>query len=497
MVAAPPQPYLDMQLFQEGPMTSRLRLLSVLALLSVTTCVRNPATGKRMLSLVSQNDEIALGKQSAEEVRGSIGLIQEPKVQDYVARVGLPMAKASERPELPWSVQAVDDPVVNAFALPGGPVFVTRGLLTTLNSEAELASVLGHEIAHITARHSVEQISQAQLAQAGLLLGSALSEDFARFGGLAAAGLQLLFLKYGRDDERQADELGFKYMLKAGYDVRAAATVFATLDRVGKAAGGQSLPSWLSTHPDPGDRVKAAEARAAQAHVDFQQLKEGREEYLALLQGMAYGDDPRQGFFRGNVFMHPDLRVQLTFPQGWKTANQPQQVAGVSPQEDAIVGLVPAGNIAPQEALKRFLSQEGIQPGSTAPTGFPPGATFFQAQTEQGVVTGVTAFVSRGGTTLQLLGYTSAQRLPAYEDAFRATFASFGELTDASALAVQPARIELAKVEAPMTLQQFNERHPSTISVEELSIINGVQPGDTLPAGRTVKRVTGGVKSTP
>ncbi len=478
-------------------MTSRLRLLPLLALLSVTTCVRNPATGKRMLSLVSQNDEIALGKQSAEEVRGSIGLIQEPKVQDYVARVGLPMAKASERPELPWTVQAVDDPVVNAFALPGGPVFVTRGLLTALNSEAELASVLGHEVAHITARHSVEQLSQAQLAQAGLLLGSVLSEDVARFGGLAAAGLQLLFLKYGRDDERQADELGFKYMLNAGYDVRAAANVFATLDRVGKAAGGQSLPAWLSTHPDPGDRVKAAQERAAKANVDFNTLKDGREEYLALLQGMAYGDDPRQGFFRGNVFMHPGLRFQLTFPQGWKTANQPQQVAGVSPQEDAIVGLVPTGNIAPQEAMQRFMAQEGIQPASAAPAGFPPGAAFFQAQTQQGVIAGVTAFVTQGGTTLQLLGYTGAQQLPAYEDAFRATFASFGELTDASALAVQPARIELAKVASPMTLQEFNAQNPSTISVEELAIINGVQPGDTLPAGRTVKRVTGGVKSTP
>lgn len=478
-------------------MTSRLRLLPLLALLSLTTCVRNPATGKRMLSLVSQNDEIALGKQSAEEVRGAIGLIQEPQVQEYVARVGLPMAKASERPELPWTVQAVDDPVVNAFALPGGPVFVTRGLLTALNSEAELASVLGHEIAHITARHSVEQLSQAQLAQAGLLLGSVLSEDVARFGGLAAAGLQLLFLKYGRDDERQADELGFKYMLNGGYDVRQAANVFATLDRVGKAAGGQSLPTWLSSHPDPGDRVKTAQERAAKVNVDVNQLKDGREEYLAMLQGMAYGNDPRQGFFRGNVFMHPGLRFQLTFPQGWKTANQPQQVAGLSPQEDAIVGLVPTGNIAPREAMQRFLAQEGIQPVSAAPTGFPQGTAFFQAQTEQGVIAGVTAFVSQGGTTLQLLGYTGAQQLPAYEDAFRATFSSFSELTDASALAVQPAKIELAKVASPMTLQQFNEQHPSTIPVEELAIINGVQPGDTLPAGRTVKRVTGGVRTTP
>ncbi|MFP2932364.1 M48 family metalloprotease [Pyxidicoccus sp. 3LG] len=479
-------------------MAQRLRVLSLsLLLLSLTTCVRNPATGKRMLSLVSQDEEISLGKQGAQDVRQSIGLLDDAKVQDYVAAVGLPMAKRSERPELPWTVQAVDDPVVNAFALPGGPVFVTRGLLTHLNSEAELASVLGHEIGHITARHSVEQLSQAQLAQVGLVVGSVLSEDIAKYGGLAAAGLQLLFLKYGRDDERQSDELGFRYMLESGYDVRDAANVFETLGRVGETAGGSALPAWLSTHPDPGERVQTARQRAEQANVDFSRLKQGRDEYLAMLQGMAYGPDPRQGFFRGNVFLHPGLRFQLTFPQGWKTANQTQAVLAVSPREDAILGLAPAGNVAPQDALRKFLTQQGIQPLDVAPTGYPPGTAYFQAQTEQGVVRGVTTFLSHAGTTLQLLGYTPAEALPTYDDAFRATFSSFGELTDPAALAVQPARLELVKLDAPMTVQQLQERYPSTIPVEELALINGVRPGDTLPAGRTVKRVTGGVKPSP
>jgi predicted Zn-dependent protease len=473
-------------------MPARLRMVSLL-LLALTACVRNPATGKRMLSLVSQDEEISLGKQGALEVKQSIGLLDAPKVQEYVAAVGLPMARRSERPELPWTVQAVDDPVVNAFALPGGPVFVTRGLLTHLNSEAELASVLGHEIGHITARHSVEQLSQAQLAQVGLVVGSVLSEDFAKYGGLAAAGLQLLFLKYGRDDERQSDELGFRYMLEAGYDVREAANVFVTLGRVGESAGG-SLPSWLSTHPDPGERVKTAQARAAQAHVDVTRLKQGREEYLAMLQGMAYGEDPRQGFFQGSRFLHPGLRFQLTFPQGWKTANQTQAVLAVSPKEDALLGLAPAGTASPQEALKAFVTQQGIQVADTPATGYPAGSVYFQAQTEQGAIRGVTTFFTHAGATFQLLGYTAAAQLPAYDDAFRATFTSFGELTDAAALAVQPARIELVKLEAPMTVREFHQKHPSTIPVEEVALINGVQPGDTLPAGHTVKRVTGGVQ---
>ncbi|WP_164015538.1 M48 family metalloprotease [Pyxidicoccus trucidator] len=475
-------------------MAPRLRVLLPLLLLAMSACVRNPATGKRMLSLVSQNDEISLGKQGAQDVRQSIGLVDDAKVQQYVSAVGLPMAKRSERPELPWSVQAVEDPVVNAFALPGGPVFVTRGLLTHLNSEAELASVLGHEIGHITARHSVEQLSKAQLAQVGLVVGSVLSEDVAKFGGLATVGLQLLFLKHGRDDERQADELGFRYMLEAGYDVREAADVFVTLGRVGESSGGGSLPSWLATHPNPEDRVETARARAAKANVDFSRLKQGREEYLAMLQGMAYGEDPRQGFFQGSRFLHPGLRFQLTFPQGWKTANQTQAVLAVSPKEDAILGLAPAGDIAPEEALRTFLSQQGIQPLSAAAEGYPRGSAYFQAQTEQGVIRGVTTFFRHAGATLQLLGYTVAEQLPAYDDAFRATFTSFGELTDPAALNMQPARIELVKLDAPMTVREFHQRYPSTIPLEEVALINGVQPGDSLPAGHTVKRVTGGVK---
>ncbi|NMO13429.1 M48 family metalloprotease [Pyxidicoccus fallax] len=478
-------------------MAPGLRVLLPLLLVAMTACVRNPATGKRMLALVSNDEEIALGKQGALDVRQSIGLLDDKKVQDYVAAVGLPMARRSERPDLPWTVQAVDDPVVNAFALPGGPVFVTRGLLTHLNSEAELASVLGHEIGHITARHSVEQLSQAQLAQLGLVVGSVISEDIAKYGGLAAAGLQLLFLKYGRDDERQADELGFRYMLGSGYDVREAADVFSTLGRVSESAGAGGLPSWLSTHPDPGERVEAARARAAKAHVDVSRLKEGREEYLAMLQGMAYGEDPRQGFFRGNVFLHPGLRFQLTFPQGWKTANQTQAVLAGSPKEDAIIGLAPAGNVAPEAALRQFLSQQGIQPINAAPEGYPAGSAYFQAQTEQGAIGGVTTFFTHAGTTLQLLAYTAAGQLASYDDTFRATFRSFGELTDPAALAVQPARIELVKLDAAMTVKQFQERYPSTIPVEEVALINGVKPEDTLPAGHTVKRVTGGVKPSP
>src|SRR5215217_2729298 len=162
------------------------------------SCARNPVTGKSELALVSESQEIQMGKQAAQEVAQTIGLYNDPKLEAYVAGIGKRMAAASERPNLPWEFHVVDDASVNAFALPGGFIYVTRGLLGAINDEAELATVVGHEIGHVTHRHSVEQMSKAQLAQLGLGLGSVFSPQIAQFAGVASQGLQLLFLKYGR-----------------------------------------------------------------------------------------------------------------------------------------------------------------------------------------------------------------------------------------------------------------------------------------------------------
>src|SRR5690606_29392753 len=182
-------------------------------------CSVNPVTGERELSLISEQQEIAMGAEAAGQVAQQIGLVEDGALQQYVAAAGQRLAAVSERPDLPWQFGVVDDPTPNAFALPGGYIFVTRGLMGLLTSEAQLAAVLGHEIGHVTARHYVAQMSRAQLAQLGLGLGMILSPEVAQLGDLLGSGVQLLFLKYGRDVERQSDELGFRYMLDVGYDV--------------------------------------------------------------------------------------------------------------------------------------------------------------------------------------------------------------------------------------------------------------------------------------
>ena len=333
--------------------------------IGLASCATNPATGGKMLSLVSESQEIQMGQQFASQVEAAMPLVDDPQLQQYVESVGLSLAAVSERPDIPWSFRIVDDPVVNAFALPGGPVYVTRGILAHFSSEAEMAAVLGHEIGHITARHSVEQMSRAQLAGIGLAVGSILSRDVARYSGLASQGLQVLFLSFGRDDEHESDMLGVRYAGRKGYDVRESVTMHEKLGQLTEMSGGGGIPSWLSTHPSSEDRIERLEAlvdtipaaRLADARL-------GREDYLARIDGLVFGEDPRQGFFQEALFLHPDLRFQLRFPRGWETVNLPSVVGGQSPRQDAIVQLtLAAEGSSHADAARAFFSQEGLQAG--------------------------------------------------------------------------------------------------------------------------------------
>ena len=476
-------------------MDHRLALLP--AALAVA-CATNPVTGKSELSLVSESQEIEMGKQSQQEVSQSIGYYNDAAVQSYVSTLGRKLAAGSERPQLPWEFHVVNDASVNAFALPGGYINVTRGLMTSITDEAELATVVGHEIGHVTNRHSVQQISRAQVAQLGLGVGMILRPDLQPLGSALGSGLSVLFLKYSRDAENQADLAGFRYALAQNYDVRHMINMFQTLEAVSQLSGGGKLPEWLATHPNPENRLQATQARIDTLHKDLSNTIVAREEYLQRIKGMVYGDDPRQGYFRGTTFLHPDLRFQLAFPDGWKTQNSAEAVVGVSPSQDAIMQLSLAGQTAPDQAARQFLSQQGVKAGQSSTqsiNGLPAASSYFVAQTEQGQIEGLVAFLSYRGTTYGILAYTGAGKLDSYNETFRRAVGSFRELNDPAALNVQPARIDLVTLDQPMTVTEFNQKYPSTIKVEEVALINGVDgPAGTLRPGRAYKRVVGGVK---
>ncbi len=457
-------------------------------------CAVNPATGERQLSLISEQQEIQMGRQADGDVRSSLGLVQDEALQRYVAGIGKRLAADSERPDLPWSFEVVDDPVVNAFALPGGFIYVTRGIMAYFESEAELAGVLGHEIGHVTARHSVSQMSRQQLQQIGLGVGMILSEDVRKYGDVLSAGLGLLNLKYSRGDETQADELGVRYMTRANYDPDALLGVFEMLATVSGGEGGR-VPEWQSTHPYPENREAHIRAVMAQNNVQGGGTI-GRDALLDHIDGIVYGENPREGYFKDGLFLHPDLAFQLRFPDGWNTVNQRNAVGAVSPGQDGLVVLEPVADATdPTVALRAFLSQEGVQGGSVSTGedyGIPTARAPFTAKTSDGnEIRGEAEFLSYRGSVYRILGYAASARWSAYASVVSRSLSSFAPVTDRAVLDVQPRRLQLVPLPAAMTVTEFNRRYPSAVPVEEIARLNRREVGDVVPAGTRMKRVVG------
>jgi len=464
-------------------------LTGLVGLIGLSACTLNPATGQRQLTLISEAQEVAMGRQAEPEVLASFGEYPDEEWQTYVNDLGQELAAASERPDLPWAFHVLDDPLVNAFAYPGGFIYVTRGILTHFNSEAELVSVLGHEIGHVTARHSVEQMSRQQLAQLGLGVAAIASEEFRPYAGYAAAGLQVLFLKFGRDDERQSDDLGLRYMTRVGYDPNEMPNVFRTFDRMQDAGGGSRIPEWQSTHPDPENRVGRIEAQIVNLPPEMRDGRVERTSYLRRLRGMTFGENPRQGYSVGSVFYHPEMAFKMTFPNGWKIVNQRQAVGGISPNEDALVVLTLAGEKTPNEAAAAFFEPENIQADGRWRDSF----YNFNASTSDGMaVKGVVGFVRHRDTVFQLVAYTSSENLARYGNQMRQSLASFGELRDRLHLDVEPARVELVELPGAMDFNEFLTRFPSTAEPSKVAIINGVGEDQRLEQGRLMKRIVGG-----
>jgi predicted Zn-dependent protease len=462
----------------------------VLVAALVAACATNPVTGKRQLALISEAQELEIGRTTAAEVRATLGLVDAPELQRYVQRIGVMLARTSHRPELPWSFAVVDDPTPNAFALPGGYIFFTRGMMSLMTSEAELASVLGHEIGHVTARHSVTAISRQQLAAIGLGVGGIFFPAAQPFGDALGAGLGLLFLKHGRDAERQADDLGLQYAVAQDYAPSEMADVFRALQRAGDDQR-SPLPSWLATHPEPAERIERVEQQIPKLAASGSRV--GQAEYMERIDGLVYGHNPRHGFFREGVFYHPDLRFRFDVPTDWQTQNLTDSVVAVSRAQDAAFQLTLAREGDPTTATRVFFAQQGVQALSSSRetiNGLPAVVTLFDAATQQGIVRGVVAHIAHGGRIYQLVGYTPQPRFAGYERVFARILGSFATLTDPAILGVQPNRIQVVRLPEAMTLEAFSRRYESAIPLTELALINhAAGPETRFPAGSLLKRV--------
>jgi predicted Zn-dependent protease len=391
----------------------------------------------------------------------------------------------------------LNSPVVNAFALPGGYVYVTRGLLIHLQNEAQLAVVLGHEIAHVAARHSARQALKAQASQLGLIataiLGSQVlgdAEAMRQVMGLGSGAIQLLLTKYSRDAEREADRLGVRYAATRGYEAAEAAHFFDSLSRIGEKEGVR-LPSWQSTHPDPGERETAVVQLAKQYSLPSDIRRVGEDTYLARLEKMVIGDDPREGFVEGNRFYHPELRFQFPVPPAWKVRNERTAVLLMDPNREALMALELAPARSAREAAQKMAQVNGLQvlrSQAVRVNGLDGYAVQAAAQTQQGTVGLLNYFLEWNGRVYSFMGYTSAQRLDSFGRLFQSAMEGFAPLTDARHLNVQPARITVVEVKRPAAFRSFvPERLAPGLTPEDLAILNQVGLDDVIQAGARLK----------
>lgn len=466
-------------------------------------CATNPVTGKKQISLVSEGKELQMGSEADPAVISEYGLYANQEVQRYVDGVGQRLGKVSHLPTLTWHFRVLDSPVVNAFAIPGGYIYITRGILAYLSSEAQLAGVLGHEIGHVTARHSAQQITRQQIAGIGVLAGAVFVSAFRPYSGIAQQGLGLLFLKYSRDNETQADELGVGYATKAGYDPREIPATYATLKRIGERAG-STLPSFLSTHPDPGDReirtTQLSSAAAASAHRD---LAIDAPAYRGHIDGIVFGDDPRSGYFVGNRFYHPDLKFQLIFPQGWQTANQPSQVVAANQSSGAVMQLTLVKSedtsLSPSDYVASLQKKGEILQANGRSENFRDYPAWLGTVTAQTEGSGSQEFIAcwartKPGQFLQILGQAKSQTAA---DQIFASARSIAALTDPARINVTPDVVVIKP--APRTAA-FSDLWASmgggALGLEDGAILNSTRPATVIPSGTPVKTVKKGVKPT-
>jgi len=477
----------------------RLRVVASASAIAVAmACATNPVTGKRELSLMSEQQEVQLGQQYDVEVRKQMRPYDDPEQQRYVSQIGMRLARLSHRPELPWHFTLVDVPAVNAFALPGGYIYITRGILAYLDNEAQLAGVLGHEIGHVTARHAAQQYTKATGGQLGLLALGVFVPQARPFGQIAETGLALLFLKHGRDDELQSDRLGVEYAAKGGWDPDGVPNFLNTLARISEETDRSGVPNWLATHPQPEDRVVRAREAIAKAGAGAQEGTVAHEEYLRRIDGIIFGDNPEDGLVRRDEFIHPAMRFAVRFPSQWRISNSAEQVVAQPPDGDRMMLLtldqLQGRNL--ENAAVAAMQQRGLQlvDGRRGEIdGLESFVGTYQGQLQNvGTVGILAAHILYNDRVFLLLGMAPANGFSAAADQFSRTIRTFRRISREEAANVRPNRVDLYVVRRGDTWQSIAERSGGVVSASTLAIMNDSAVNDRPTVGERIKIVVEG-----
>ena len=478
--------------------SSRSCLALGFALLGLTAgCATNPVSGRPEVTVLSEAKEREISEEEARKVADTMGLYDDAALTRYVRSVGERLARVSPRQSVAYSFQIVDMKEPNAFALPGGQIYVSRGLLVLLNSEDELAGVLGHEVGHVAARHAAQRVTRA--APIGILtgIGSAVTGIVSPtlgnlVGGIGGVAGALVVAPYSRGQEHEADEIGQELAAKAGWDPSGLTSALRALEREEALHTGEKRPaSFFATHPPLPDRVADTETRAATlARAAAAPIAGTRAEFLRKLDGLPVGARAQDGAFDGETFRHPDLDFQVQFPAGWKTANERKVVGAGAPDGRAVVGLEVVGKgDDPDAAVRQFTEKTKLDVSGAERlkiNGLPATHATTVARTREGRLALDLTWIAYAGRVYRITGIADPDAASAVAPSFASTARSFRPLTRAERAAIRETRVRITTARRGETLQDVLARTRSSWNVATAGMANGVDGGG-LAAGQPVK----------
>jgi predicted Zn-dependent protease len=472
------------------------------AVLALQGCAQSPATGRSIFTGgLSPEDEVKLGREQHPEIVGEFGGdYDDPELRAYVNSLGRLLARTSELPNLDWHFTILDSSIVNAFALPGGYVYVTRGLLALADNEAELAGVLAHEIGHVTARHSAERYGQSVLGTAaalgvGLLLGSEAAAQ------ATSSAAQLAVLSYSRDQEFEADTLGVRYLARTGHDPNAMATFLRRLlghsryeaELAGRPEAADAFDI-TQTHPRTADRVQRAIQQAGGRTIDNPIV--ARDIYLDKIDGMVFGDSPAQGYVRGQRFLHPELGFVFEVPEDFQLANTPKRVVAQNPNGAAI--LFDAAKKPSSAPMTRYLAEDWARDvrlqdlQAIDVNGLEAATAWTRIDTSEGQADfRLVAIRLDCNAIYRFLFVTPSTLSSSLSASLRRTTYSFRRLNSQDADDLRPYRLDIYRVKSGDTQARVARRMPlGDQSLDQFQVLNGLRDGEPLRAGQRVKIVT-------
>ncbi len=466
----------------------------------MSSCITNPVSGKKQVSFLSEAQEKKIGQESDPGIIAQFGLYQNTNLQNFINTKGQEMVKISHRPNLGFEFKILDSPVINAFALPGGYVYFTRGIMAHFNNEAQFAGVLGHEIGHVTARHSAEQYTKQTIGQILLIGGLIISPEFRTFANEAQQGLGLLFLKFSRGNESESDVLGVDYSSTIGYNAHEMGDFFKTLDRSMTSETEGRIPEFLSTHPDPGKRFETVHELATewQSEHKSSNLKVNRNEFLRMIDGIVYGEDPRQGYVDNNVFYHPELKFQFPFPNDWQLVNSPLEVQ-IGPKDGKAITIFTMSQKKTIKEAKDEIVQQyklTVQRDLDMKIGGLPAYGMVSDQVSQDqngqtkTISVQTILIDYNNIIYVFHGLCDKNDFQKYEQNFDFIMTNFKRLTDSARLNVKPEIIRVVSAKNSGTLSKvFSDFNMPTKRYNELAILNGKELTDQIQKGELIKIV--------